>query len=807
MRRAMNYLSAIGLAASFVSLAPSAFGANEGTLPASGGLDAVTVTVDPSLRAVRYATSKWHGEVAIDLDAGEIDGAKIEVTPIAIGDGKHVLHVRVPSRSRADVAWEAIVAGRESAVLWSGVTGFASGEEGERAGEAIDVPGEGGGFVVLGEMREDLRICGQTRTLLTPRVLDPRSMTFRGATMQRLSQDARDDAEPIVASARGGSPDAPLARLLFATGASTAIGAPSAMTDGDPATAWSEGRPGDGHGEFVTMRAPADVPIARLAITPAPTTLPPHGAAPRTFYLVTDTRTIAVTLPEDAWMHPGAAYDVPLVEPIRASCVSLVLDKAYARPNEPHPEVTIAELTAYSELDHPGATLGEVAKALAGGGARADAAKGVLERAGDAGLAAASAAYASLDAAGRALAIDAAIGAGTCEASAPLLLAAMGDRDHEVARKGREKIERCGKRATPALLIALRSADMTARANAARLIASVAPSEAIDPLAGALAQGDGTTRAAVRAALAKASRGASVDKMAALLADEKRAPDARVEMLRAFSDRLGEIAAPADAAIASLMNGATFATRYLLAAPVAALARAGDATASARLRSLIASDAEGPVRAHAAESASGVGGARDALTRAIDDPSPRVREAALHAITGAKPPVPVEAIARRLATDEWTFVRSSAAAALASFAPDAKVDDALITALDDRVATVRAEVIAALAAHGVRRAAPAIRAHVVEPREALETRITAVRALAAMCDRDSADALTTIARHGALALATDEDITLSLEATNALGALHPPDLAARLAPLAAKDASAEARASAARALASAPTCR
>ncbi len=807
MRRACSSLSAIGLAASFLALASPVLAASEATLPASGGLESLTVTVDPGARVMRFAAGKAHGEVAIDLEAGEIDAAKIDVASIAIGDGKHALHVRVPSRARADVAWEAIVAGRESAVLWSGVTGFASGEEGERAGEAVDLPGEDGGFVVLGEMREDLRICGQTRTLLTPRVLDPKSMTFRGATMQRLSADAREDAEPIVASARAASPDAPLARLLLATGASTAVGAPSAMTDGDATTAWSEGRPGDGHGEFVTMRAAAEVPIARLAITPAPTTLPPHGAAPRTFYLVTDTRTIAVTLPEDAWMHPGASYDVPLVEPIRASCVSLVLDKAYTRSSEPHPEVTIAELTAYSEFDHAGATLNEVASALAGGGARANAAKGVLERAGDAGLAAAAKAYASLDAAGRALAIDAAIGAGTCEGSAPLLLAAMGDRDPEVARKGREKIERCGKRAAPALVAALRGSDMTARANAARLIASVAPSDAVDPLADALAQGDAATRGAVRAALAKASRVASREKLATLVGDEKRAAAARVELLRAFSERLAEVAAPADAAIASLSNGATFSTRYLLADPIAALARGGDAAAATRLSSLITSDADAPVRAHAAENASGIDRARDALTRAIDDASPRVREAALRALTASKPPVPVSAIANRLATDEWTYVRAAAAAALASFAADVHVDDALVAALDDGAPTVRAEVIAALARRGVRRAAPAIRAHVVDPHETQETRISAIRALAALCDRDSLDALTSIARHGALPLATDEDIVSGLEATNALGALHPADLAARLAPLAAKDASNEARASAARALATAPTCR
>jgi HEAT repeat protein len=776
-----------------------------GALPASEGLQALDVTVDAAARLVRFVSGKAHGELAIALDAADVDSAHVEVEPVAVGEGKRVLHVRVPSK-RAGVAWEAVLAGRDDATLWSGVTGLASGEEGERAGEAIELPGPGGGFVVVGDVREDLRICGQAQTLLTPRVLDPKSMTFRGATMQRLSADDRDDAEPIVASARGGARDLPLAHLLLATGASTAIGAPAAMTDGDLATAWSEGRPGDGHGEFVTMRAPADVPIARLAITPAPTTPAAHGAAPRTFYLVTDTRTIAVVLPEDAWMHPGASYDIPLVEPIRASCLSLVLDKAYVRPGEAHPEVTIAELTAYSELDHPGATLREVATALGGGGARGEAAKGVLERAGDDGLVAASAAYASLDPAGRALAVDAAIGAGTCEASAPLLIAAAGDRDPEVARKGREKLERCAKRATRALVSAVRGTDMAARATAARLLATVAPSEAIDPLVEVLGQGEPGTRAAVRTALAKSAASASSARVAALIGDDKRPADARVELLRALASRLAEAPALASSAIDALLAGATFTRRYLLVEPTAALAAGGNAAAEARLAAMIVEDPDAPVRAHAAESAMGSSGESAALEHAVDDSSPRVREAALRAFTASKS-APVEVIAHRLASDEWTFVRAAAAGALASFAPVEKVDDALQKALQDRAPTVRAQVILALAAHGARRAASLIRARLDDPDETLETRIAAIRALSTLCDVGSADLLTSIARRGALPLATEDDLLLSLEATNALGAVHPHDLASRLAPLAASGTSAEARAAASRALASPATCR
>ena len=785
----------------------------EVSVAAASGLRPLRVTVDPAHRALRVSVGGVESDVAIDLPVAELGGAaEATAETIAIGEGKQIVHVRVPSRTRSDVAWEAVLAGQSPAPVWSGVTGYAGGEAGERAGEALEIspPREEGTerVVVVGEVREDLRICGQARTLLGPRVLDPRSLTFRGATMHRLPLEQREEAERVIAAAHGGPADTPLARLLLATGASTALGAPSALTDGDPASTWSEGRPSDGHGEFVVMRTTTEVPMTRLAIAIAPPRPSAHGAAPRTFFLVTEDRTISVTLPEDAWMHPGAAYDLPLVEPIRASCLALVLDKAYERSAEPHPEVTVAELTAYSAFDGPAATLDQVAKALGGGGARSDAAKAVLERAGDAGLAAAATAYPSLDAPGRALAVDAAIGAGTCEASAPLLLAAMTDKDREVARKGREKVERCGKRAVPALLAALRGRDDALRATAATLAAAVSPSEALEPLVAALGSGGPAARGAVRSGVAKAARGASKEKLAALVR-AARAPEAEIDLLRALEDALPSIAAEGDAAIATLEAGAPpMGTRYLLLGPIASLARAGDGVATAHLTAVIAADPDPAVRAHAAGLAAGVAGASAALSRAVDtDASPRVREAALEALASAKPPPPVASITRRLASDEWTFVRSAAASALAAFAPGPQVDEALEAALGDPSAPVREAVVTALAAHGDAHAVKGIRGRIEDEHEALEVRLAATRAIATLCDRGSIDLLQRLASRAPLPMASDEEIQLGFAAAEALGRVHPADLADRLAPLAAKDARVEARTAAARALATPPGCR
>src|SRR6185503_16394281 len=131
-------------------------------------------------------------------------------------------------------------------------------------------------------------------------------------------------AAPIAVGLRqGAAPDKPLAPLLTVAGASTALGKPSSLVDGDPTTTWSEARPGAGTGEFVVFRAPDEISIPRLSITIAPpNAAPTAGAAPKTFFVVTDKETFSVTLPEDAWLHPGAAYDLPFAQPLRTACLA-----------------------------------------------------------------------------------------------------------------------------------------------------------------------------------------------------------------------------------------------------------------------------------------------------------------------------------------------------------------------------------------------------------------------------------------------------------------------------------------------------
>lgn len=807
----------------------SATAASSLELPAAGGLGALSVRVD--LAAATLAAGPT--TVPIALDRKDVAAAHdVVVEPLAVGDGRTVAHVRIPAAD-GERAWEAIVSGTgggvTAPVAWSGVTGFARGEEGERTGQKLQVFARDAStrVVVVGDIREDLHVCGQSATLLSPRALDAKTMQLRGASVQRLPRDQRDAAKKIVAVARaaGGAVEPPLAQLLVAEGASTPPPAKAtALVDGDAATSWAEARPGPGAGEFVTLRSPAEVPLARFVVTPAPTAptaataaaaAKPNaaGAAPKTFYLVTDARTFEVTMPEDAWSKPGASYDVALPEPVRSSCVTLVLGDAYTRGNA-RPDVTVAELTAYSELDHPGATLDEVAKLLTGGGPRAQAAAGVLKRVGKGGLAALAAAYDHLDEAGRALAIEAALSR-PCEESAPLLVRAMADPDREVARKGREKIESpsCGRNAAPALAAALASGDDATRIFVAPMLAAVAPSQALAPLAAAMGKGSHRVREQVRGAFARAARVADPDKLASITRDAVAAaahdPVARLDLLRALGPRMADapVKDTAHATIDALFTGASMPTRWLLVGPVAELARAGDTSAQTRLTALVTKDPDGPVRARAAEAAQGIAAVQGDVVTALSDPEPRVREAAVRTLGGARASaaaVPIEVL---LAKDPWTFVRVAAAQALGAMAAAPDIDAALGAAVDDAAPRARVAVLEALGTHRASAFAPELRKILDDDKAPTEVTSAAISALGQMCDAGALEQLTEQAQRANAATGSDADVTVGFAAIDAIGAIHPADVARRLAKLTAPSARPQVRAAALRAIGGKGICR
>jgi HEAT repeat protein len=774
------------------------------SVPAGGGLGSLDVQVDLRARVVVANGAR----VPIDAEAPAEEATADAIAFDPSDATKHVVHVRVQARGARpnDPAWEAILAGGEARPLFAGMTGYVYGDPGERWGPAVQIVPSGSTSVVFaGAVKEELGICGLEKTLLEPQALYP-TLQFRTATLQRLDADRIAAAVPIVATVKGASPDPALATLLVATGTSVPDSRGAELTDGKVDTVWSERRPAMGQGEFVRMSAPHDVPISRMEIVVAPPKPDANGAAPKRFFLATPTQLFQVTMPGDAWLKPGETYEIVFPQPIEASCLALVLSDAFTRGLR-HPDVSIAELRAYSEFDGPGATLDDVAKKLSS--ERGDAAAEVLRRAGPGALEAVERQYGGLEPRGRARAIDVAASSEPCEHAAPLLARGLCEKAGQAPRKAREKLERC-RGATPVLAAQVQN-DAATRACVAPVLATIAPLDALEPIADGLAatpESDRETRAVLRAALGQALRAAPAVKVAALLGDAKRSPVVRVELMRAAQGRLGDAATESEKIVADVMHGnPTMRTRYLVLDSLGELAHSNDAAARVRLSEALTHDADWPVRMHAAELSDGLPDVQPALVAAARDPEPRVREAALKSLSVSQGPGAADAAAAVLAAEGWPFVKAQAIGVLAHSPPSRSTDAALRDVLRDSSPRVRG---AALIALGERRATSvgdAVRERLDDPREDPDVRRAAAEALGGLCDARYADRLTELARSLGSPGTSEEQQRVALGALIGLAALKPADLRQRLGPMLSANSPPAVRAAAQKALAARGVCR
>ena len=488
----------------------------------------------------------------------------------------------------------------------------------------------------------------------------------------------------------------------------------------------------------------------------------------------------------------------------------MVLDEAYAPRGRASVMVTIAEVEAHTAFD--GASPEALAGALAGGGERSRAAAALLARAGQAGTVAAMGIYDKLDDEGRGLAASV-IDAAPCGEQGPFFAArfaaltaapgalhpAPGEVDPELFH-ARDRLRRCGRAAAPTLVKTIAEGKPRARIAAAEELAMLAPGEAVVAIldAIALAGADDALRRELRAALARAANNPHAVQA---LHDEIGKPklDARpevaaIDLLRAMGPALAHVDGSAEAFGAVTARATSPRGRYLLQAPAAELAKAGDARAAGYLRDGLRKDEDPHVRARAAEMAGRVPALVGDLLAALDDADPRVREAALDALAHAQAgggQGAVEGLAaalgKRLSTDDWTFVRAGAARALGAMPADPAIDQALAAALADGSPDVRGRALDGLGAHRATAHVEAIRERQDDETENLEVRARAILALASLCDARSADGWTKLAR-AAKAPMDDRDRRLGGAAIAALGEVHPADIAARLAPLLEQDA-------------------
>lgn len=788
------------LAGCFVLVAPSIASAATAVAPASVGQPALAVgfSADGKLYAKSCAALPCaiDGGERIDVPAtasSHIDDAKLAV--VGIGEGKRAIVVTLPARD-SHPSWQAVVVARPGeprpAVVFSGLTGYVEGVEGERHGGMVVISEpqpDGGRRIVVGEQREDVSLCGRPAVVM-PELLDAHDLKLHRAKIQRLSVEDRAGAKDAVAErveprpAQPGEPKSPTPNLLRAVVATSAIGSPAALTDGNPETTWAEQSRGDGRGEFVLLNAPPKVPLSsiELVIRP-PTGGSPKAVAPRELYLVARSSVVHVTFPEDGWRTPGARYRVALDPPITSDCLAVVVQSAFH--DSPDAEVTLAEVSAGSALES--ASIDQLMSALAAGGAQAEAASALLAQRGEPAFAAIDAAFDRLSVDGRRSALDA-VDQAPCAQGVPVYVHALLGRDTGLIERAGRRLSRCSAEAGPALTKAFGETKGVRRGRLAAVLADIDPAAAVSAIVPLLDNPSPVERGRLRVALARAARtktGAVVVRQR--LGDASVPEIAALDLLRSLGNDIGRFAPEANEAFKRLARPeAGSRTRFLVLEVAAGLA--GDPSVRSYLESAMSKDPDAHIRTQAVRAASKPAAYGKPLLSALDDRDMRVRQAALEALANPESRFATDAIARRLSLDPWPSVRAQAARSLGELGTDPRIDAALAQALDDASPVVVVPALLALGArHAVQHAEP-IRGRLDDQNTPVLVRAAAASALGLMCHRESTDVLTEYAQKLKDPMLDADHRVIGAAALGALGRLKPPDLAQRLAPLRTKSA-------------------
>lgn len=787
---------------------PSAAGASPiSTAPAvargSGGQQTLAVGFDGQgqLRAALCAREPCTLEHATPIVVPEAEARRAttaRLSIVGIGLGRRAIVVEIP-QAGAENGWAAVVvaplSGDKPLVPFSGAVGFREGLEGERTGNMVFVS-DG---VYVGIEKEGSDLCGR-RAILSPKALDPATLTLVPAKVQRLTEKEREAATSVTPSA---ATDAPPPRLLTPAWATSAAEGASVsnLADGKPDTGWAEGKGGAGRGEFAVLRAPREVPIVSFDVSVTPTGKADHAVAPKDFYLATDHELFKVTLPAEA-ERAGGRYAIVLPAPVRTSCVAVVIESAFT--DDKAARVGIGEIVARPPLVTNPA---ELVDKVAAGGPEAEVAAALI-RAGDrSGFETLSQRFASLDENARRTALDVFDDA-PCEVAITAYMDALAGPFEAQRIHARNGFARCRNAAAPLIPAVLARTPARARALLVDELASAAPSGLVSAVIPLLERAKTSERRAYRAGLARAAAATETRELfTRALADDRLGPVATIDVLRALGDRLPAFRETAHAAFLRVSGGqASFRNRYLLLGPAAVLAES-DNSARAFLRSAIAKDPDPRIRAEAVRSVRGQKLFTAELVRGLDDGAMRVREASAVALGTGKIDASGAALVYRLTQDTWPLVRRAAARALGDLGADRSVDAQLGRATLDDSADVRREVLRAI---GVRRAVSevdSVRERFFDKDEQDAVRSMAAISLGRLCDTASLESLTTRARKIATPMSDESDRVIGRGALTALSLIGPSDLRKRLEPFWAKGVPRSITELAAKAVAAPSVCR
>lgn len=790
-----------------------------GRLAAGGGLPSIAVGREGEQlwAATCRGACDWQHAVALDPPPAVARTiTKQAIATLRIGAGKKVLHVTAPPGLEP---WQAVLAppphGDAPTVVYASVSGWTAGNPGERTGTAVELyeNARGETDVVVGELREDVQLCGRS-TLLSPKLLYAPEMRLRAVRLQRLPQAERDGAPRLSATENDAAVEHP---LLKAVAASSGAASPLALTDGDPSSSWAEQRGGDGSGEFVVMRATAELPISEVHLrirptvvsreqgsaeqgveqTPVndtPTPVPsasapsdgavPGGAAPKELWLATDASLYHVTFPVDAWtQEAGKVYSVKLPRAVTTGCLAVVLESAYVPERadaEYQPSVTLAEVSARALVSEP--RVRAAVAALGGADEPAEAASHWLAALGRAAYEPLLEGFVKLPEAGRRRALEL-LEAAPCALSARAFAVVVDGKGGALEERGVSALRRCADEVEPQL------AEIVAHTKGARLrilgslLLERSPATTVDVAVKRLDAAGPSVRADLRDLIARGIEHPEGEVVARrwLAAPELR-PRATIDLLRALGDRVVAFQPHAGQRARALLAGEpSFRTRYLLAAPLAHLAQR-DARAASVLMRLLTGDREPAVRTEAARVALSGASLTPVLLRAAQDEHVRVREAAVTSLGEQKVAAAIPTLLKHLERDPWPMVRAASVRALRQLPPTPDVLSTLAdTAELDVSPEVRRPAVLALGLLGGQ-------AHVEVVRELYDgdpdphVQAAAAAALGQLCDAEMVGELTSSALKLTRLGGSERDAIVGQASLAALGRLNPPDLKRRLSP-------------------------
>ncbi|MBW2462094.1 MAG: HEAT repeat domain-containing protein [Deltaproteobacteria bacterium] len=696
-------------------------------------------------------------------------------------------------------------AGREAFVLIGArggrpellFTGHADlrGDPGERRRDVIEVEdrtGDGAADIIVGVELESIRVCGQDRTLLSPRAVDPGTGALRPVELRRLPADSHEVAIE-AASTTPGPEGPPLLGGVSFSQASSSVGSPedpslvsppSGLGDDDPATHWAEGHGGAGRWEFATARLEGRGDVRAIAITlaAAPIVRPSH------LWLVGDAGPrLRVTIPSTA--AAGAIVWVVPPESLAWRCLSVVLDDAAETG-----AVGLAGVAVYGDLDF-GDGLALLVEELVADGPRGARAAEVLSRAGAPARDAVIEVWPTLTPTGRRRAIRVLSSHTDHPAAVEALAEAAADRDGEVQGAAVEALVAIGPRAAAALG-RLASVPTEGGDRAAEALVAVAPNDARVPLLAAIDAEGGADRPGLRRALRSAYRetnGEDRERYAEWARGAAPGPAAAAALALAKAGDVGTAIA-----VSLVGRGITNATRFedVYRLVTAAYHLPSDPTVDAWLAGLVAGSDAWMLRS---QSMLALGARRSPRLRgaargALEDPYPRVRLAAAIVVAGQEGTLrAVSTLARR---DPWPMVRAGATQALAEASGALPI---LRAAAGDRSKRVRAAAVLALTTRGETGAADVVAARLEDADEWPVVIEAAIAYASELCVPALVDPLVTVLRRGLRPDAWAPDIDSAVLAIGALRDLGGSDAAAAIRSATSERAPEPIRAAAARA--------